>query len=186
MASAFYTIGHSTHPLGEFVGLLAGAGVGFVADVRTVPRSRTNPQFNMETLPGALAPHGIGYEHIATLGGLRGRARGVPRALNGLWTNDSFHNYADYALGEPFQAGLARLIDIGRGTPAAVMCAEAVWWRCHRRVVADHLIARGEAVFHIMGEGRLEPARLTPGAVVCADGTINYPTADAGEREDGG
>ncbi len=183
--ASFYTIGHSRHPVDEFVGLLTGAGVRFVADVRTVPRSRTNPQFNKETLPGALAPHGIGYEHIAALGGLRGKARDVPPALNGLWTNDSFHNYADYALGEPFQSGLTHLIDIGHRTPTAVMCAEAVWWRCHRRIVADYLLSRGEDVFHIMGEGRLEPARLTPGAVVCDDGTIVYPAAESATPEDG-
>jgi uncharacterized protein (DUF488 family) len=178
VAATFYTIGHSRHPVDEFVGLLTGAGVRFVADVRTVPRSRTNPQFNKETLPGALAPNGIGYEHIAALGGLRGKARGVPPTLNGLWTNGSFHNYADYALGEPFQSGLAHLIDIGHRTPTAVMCAEAVWWRCHRRIVADYLISLGEDVFHIMGEGRLGPARLTPGAIVRDDGTINYPAAE--------
>jgi uncharacterized protein (DUF488 family) len=111
---------------------------------------------------------------MAALGGLRGRTRGVPVEVNGLWTNQSFHNYADYALSAPFQAGLAHLLERGRERRCAIMCSEAVWWRCHRRIVADHLIARGEAVIHILGPGRLEPARLTPGAVV-QGGAVVYP-----------
>lgn len=177
MAFPFLTVGHSNRTLDEFVALLTGAGVRFLADIRTVPRSRTNPQFNRETLPGTLADHGIAYEHIAALGGLRGKARGMPPDMNGLWTNESFHNYADHALGEEFQTGLAHLIKEGHERPSAIMCAEAVWWRCHRRIVADYLIARGETVLHLMGDGRLEPAHLTPGAVVRPDGTIVYPAA---------
>lgn len=174
MALPFFTIGHSNRSLADFVGLLQAAGVGLVADVRTVPRSRANPQFNRESLPEALAALGLGYEHMAALGGLRGRAA-TPPEVNGLWENQSFHNYADYALTAPFAAGLEALIARGRERCAAVMCAEAVWWRCHRRIVADHLIARGEAVFHIMGEGRPEAARLTPGATVREDGKVVYP-----------
>ena len=177
MTFPFLTVGHSNRTLDAFVALLAGAGVQFLADIRTVPRSRTNPQFNRETFPSVLAHHGIAYEHIAALGGLRGKAHGMPSDVNGLWTNESFHNYADYALGEEFQAGLAHLIKEGHERQSAVMCAEAVWWRCHRRIVADYLIARGETVFHLMGDGRLEPARLTPGAVVRPDGTVVYPAA---------
>jgi uncharacterized protein (DUF488 family) len=174
----FFTIGHSTRSLEEFVALLAGADVELVADIRTVPRSRTNPQFNKDVLPEALAPSGIGYEHMPDLGGLRGKARSVPPAVNAFWTNDSFHNYADYALSAQFHAGLAHLREAGRGRRCAIMCSEAVWWRCHRRIVADYLMASGEAVFHIMGQGGLEPARLTLGAVVQPDGTVVYPAAN--------
>ncbi|MFB9264901.1 DUF488 family protein [Bradyrhizobium erythrophlei] len=175
MRLPFFTIGHSTRSLAEFGMLLVGADIGLVADVRTVPRSRTNPQFNEDTLPESLGTFGISYEHMAGLGGLRGRARSLPPSVNAFWTNESFHNYADYALSAPFHAGLEHLRNEGHARRCAVMCSEAVWWRCHRRIVADYLIANGETVFHIMGEGRLEPARLTEGAVVQADGTIVYP-----------
>jgi uncharacterized protein (DUF488 family) len=175
MPLPFYTIGHSTRPLDIFATLLREAGVELVADIRTVPRSRTNPQYNRDALPDSLAPAGITYAYIAELGGLRSRSKTVPPETNALWRNASFHNYADYALTEPFRDGLAELIALGRERPLAMMCSEAVWWRCHRRIVADHLIARGEIVRHIMAEGRLEPARLTPGAVIGADGAVTYP-----------
>lgn len=171
----FFTIGHSNRSLDDFVGLLKEARVELVADVRKIPRSRSNPQFNMDTLPDSLAPFGISYEHVAALGGLRGKAASLPRDVNGFWTNESFHNYADYALSERFHDGLEHLREQGHQRRAAIMCSEAVWWRCHRRIVADYLIAEGEAVFHIMGLGRLEPARLTAGAVVQPDRTVVYP-----------
>src|SRR5690606_19820762 len=119
----------------------------------------------------------ISYEHVAELGGLRGKVRSLPREVNGLWQNDSFHNYADYALSAPFRVGFERLLAAGHKWRCAIVCAEAVWWRCHRRIVADRLIAAGETVFHIMGQGRLEPARLTPGAVVNPGGMVTYPPA---------
>lgn len=175
MPLPFFTVGHSNRSLEAFEALLRGADIALVADIRKMPRSRANPQFNEGALGDALAPFQIGYEHIAALGGLRGRTRDLPPDVNGLWTNRSFRNYADYALTEPFQTGLAHLIAAGRERRCTVMCSEAVWWRCHRRIVADYLIARGESVFHIMAEARLEPARLTPGAVVQLDGTILYP-----------
>jgi uncharacterized protein (DUF488 family) len=171
----FFTVGHSTRSREEFVDLLRTADIGFVADIRTVPKSRTNPQFNKDALPGALAPLRIGYEHLAALGGLRGKSKDLPSHLNGFWTNDSFHNYADYALSPAFRAGLDHLIELGRAQRCAMMCSEAVWWRCHRRIVADHLIARGETVLHLMGHDRMEPARLTAGAVVRPDGSVVYP-----------
>jgi uncharacterized protein (DUF488 family) len=171
----FFTIGHSTRSLEELIELLGGARIDLLADIRTVPRSRTNPQFNRDTLPGALSASGISYEHIAALGGLRGKARTVPQDVNGLWRNASFHNYADHALSQPFHAGLEQLLDDGRKQRCAIMCSEALWWRCHRRIVADYLIARGETVFHIMERGRLEPARLTPGAVIQGGETVLYP-----------
>lgn len=174
MVRAFFTIGHSTRSLEEFTDLLLRSGVTQVIDVRKMPMSRTNPQFNRDSLPGSLAP-AIGYAHIAALGGLRGKTPGLPRDINGFWTNPSFHNYADYALSAPFRDGLAELRDIGLRQTCAIMCSEAVWWRCHRRIIADYLLACGETVFHILSEDRPEPARLTAGAVVEPDGRIIYP-----------
>nr|WP_233154700.1 DUF488 domain-containing protein [Candidimonas nitroreducens] len=174
---SFFTIGHSNRSLAEFAGLLVEAGVALLADIRKMPMSRANPQFNTDVLPDELAPYGIAYEHIAALGGLRGKARGLPADTNGYWTNASFHNYADYAFSAQFQAGLEHLLKEGRARRCAIMCSEAVWWRCHRRIVADYLMARGANVFHIMGPGRIEPARITLGAVTQASGTIAYPAA---------
>jgi uncharacterized protein (DUF488 family) len=175
LALPFLTVGHSNRSLDGFIALLRAADVALLVDIRTIPRSRANPQFNGDTLGEALAPVQIGYERIAALGGLRGRTKGLPEGLNAGWINKSFRNYADYALTEPFREGLDQLVHDGRERRAAVMCSEAVWWRCHRRIVADYLIARGESVLHIMGEGRLEPASLTPAAVVQPDRTIRYP-----------
>src|SRR6185312_7917602 len=105
-----------------------------------MPRSRTNPQFNAETLPVSLADFQIGYEHMAALGGLRGRSKTIPPVVNGFWENQSFHNFADYAMTDAFREGLAHLRNRGHERRCAIMCAEAVWWRCHRRIVADYLI----------------------------------------------
>lgn len=170
----FFTVGHSNRSLEQFLELLSENDIGLVADIRKAPMSRANPQFNRERLAEALATVDISYEHVAALGGLRGKARGVPADVNGFWANASFHNYADYALSAQFHAGLAHLLEQGRKQRCVTMCSEAVWWRCHRRIVADYLIANGAAVFHIMGPGRLEPARLTPGAVI-RSGMIAYP-----------
>jgi uncharacterized protein (DUF488 family) len=178
MARPFYTIGHSTRPLDEFVELLRDSEVRLVADVRTVPRSRTNPQYNRDTLPDALAPYQIGYEHIAALGGLRGHKRDVAAEVNGFWQNASFHNYADYALSQSFRDGLAHLRALGHATTCAVMCAEAVWWRCHRRIITDYLLAEGETVFHILGRGHVDPARPTDSARPGAEGLV-YPAVGA-------
>jgi uncharacterized protein (DUF488 family) len=178
----FFTIGHSNRSLEEFVELLIGAGIELVADIRKVPMSRANPQFNEDTLPEALAALDVSYLHIAALGGLRGKARTLSPDVNGFWTNESFHNYADYALSAQFHAGFEHLLNEGRKRRCAMMCSEAVWWRCHRRIVADYLIACGEAVFHIMGQGRLEPARLTPGAVIQPGGTVAYPATHRSGR----
>jgi hypothetical protein len=139
MANPFYTIGHSIRTIPEFVDLLREANVGLVVDVRTVPRSRANPQFNRDALPESLAGYPIGYEHLAELGGLRGRQRLIEPSPNGYWENASFLNYADYALTDRFREGLDRLTDLGSRSITAVVCAEAVWWRCHRRIIADHL-----------------------------------------------
>lgn len=171
----FFTIGHSNRSLDEFIALLREADIRLLADIRKMPMSKANPQFNGDMLADVLPGRQIAYEHIAALGGLRGKARSRPAEINGFWTNQSFHNYADYALSPEYREGLEHLLAEGCERRSAIMCSEAVWWRCHRRIVADCLIARGESVFHIMGEGRLEEARLTPGAVVRTDGTVTYP-----------
>ena len=171
----FFTIGHSTRSVAELVELLDSAEVRLVVDVRTVPRSHRNPQFNRDTLPDTLAAAGIGYEHLPALGGLRGKTAGVPDDVNAFWTNQSFHNYADYAMGEASRAGLARLLEIGRRDRCAIMCAEALWWRCHRRIIADYLLSSGETVFHILEPGSIARAQLTPAARSRADGTLTYP-----------
>ena len=140
-----------------------------------MPRSRTNPQFNDDSLPETLAPWQIGYEHIAALGGLRGKARNVEPSPNAYWRVRGFRNYADYALTEPFAAGLAQLRELGGQYRCAIMCAEAVWWRCHRRIITDYLLVAGERVTHILGTAHIDEASLTPGAFVYDGGTIIYP-----------
>jgi uncharacterized protein (DUF488 family) len=174
----FFTIGHSTRTIEEFVSLLRAGRVGMVVDIRTVPRSRTNPHYNEGALPEALAAYQIGHRRIPALGGLRKRVREVPAEANGWWSNRSFHNYADHALSEEYREGLEELVALGRERRVAMMCSEAVWWRCHRRIVADWLIARGEAVFHLMGDDRIEPVRLSEGALA-EGGTVTYPAAEA-------
>jgi uncharacterized protein (DUF488 family) len=176
-ARPFFTIGHSTRSIDEFVDLLTAAEVAMVVDVRTVPRSRTNPQFNRDALRDALAPFQIGYQHIAALGGLRGKARDLSPDVNGFWRVQSFHNYADYTQSEAFRAGLAELRDLGQARHCAIMCAEAVWWRCHRRIIADYLIAAGERVLHILAPRHIEPARMTEAAKLQPDGSLIYPAS---------
>ena len=165
--------------MSEFVDLLKSAQIGVVADVRSVPRSRTNPQYNCDALSQTLGQFAIGYEHIPPLGGLRARAQNVSPSLNAFWENQSFHNYADYALSQSFRCGLARLRALGDERRCAVMCAEAVWWRCHRRIIADYLLAAGEAVFHILGADRIEPARMSDATNVRADGSLVYGAQDS-------
>ena len=159
-----FTIGHSTRSIPEFVDLLRAGPADLVVDVRTVPKSRRNPQYNEDVLAAELAPYQLGYRRIAGLGGLRGKSRDVPRQVNGFWENQSFHNYADYALSEEFAAALDELLALASDRRCAIMCAEAVWWRCHRRIISDYLLERGRAVLHLMGNERIEPASLTPGA----------------------
>jgi len=158
--------------------MLQSLDIAFVVDVRTIPRSRTNPQYNDDVLPQSLAPFHIGYEHIAALGGLRGKARGVPASVNAFWHNKSFHNYADYAMGDKFRAGLDRLRELGRNQRCAVMCAEVLWWRCHRRIISDYLLAAGEKVFHIIDPRKIEPAHMTQAARVDTAGVLSYPGAE--------
>jgi uncharacterized protein (DUF488 family) len=173
--ATIYTIGHSTRTAEELIALLREVGVDLLVDVRTVPRSRFNPQFNADILPATLRVAGIGYRHFPALGGLRHRPKGAPPSPNGLWRNEAFQAYADYALTAPFRAALAELRGLAQDQVCAVMCAEAVWWRCHRRIVADYLLAGGADVAHIMAPGQIEPASLTPAAAPQPDGTIFYP-----------
>jgi uncharacterized protein (DUF488 family) len=179
MVHPFYTIGHGTRPVAEFANLLHDADITLVADVRSVPRSRANPQYNRESLPQSLAAFDIGYEHVAALGGLRSRNREVPPEVNAFWRNESFHNYADYAMSDGFRAGLARLRELSREYCCAVMCAETLWWRCHRRIIADYLLAAGDAVFHILGPGHIEPARMNGAALPLRSGVLSYPEPQA-------
>src|SRR6185312_1167921 len=174
-----FTIGHSTRTIADFVALLRQAGVDMVVDVRSFPRSRTNPQFNTETLPGTLAEAGMSYRHLSALGGRRHRSKAAAPSLNLLWRNDSFRNYADYAATDAFRAGLEELRALIAVYCCAVMCSEAVWWRCHRRIIADYLLAEGILVAHIMGQGQIVPATLTPGAQVLRGGTLLYPAPSA-------
>lgn len=169
-----FTIGHSTRSIPEFVDLLRAGPADLVVDVRTVPKSRRNPQYNEDVLGDELASYQLGYTRIAGLGGLRGKSHDVSPQVNGFWENQSFHNYADYALSGGFAVALDELLDLSTERRCAIMCAEAVWWRCHRRIISDYLLARGRTVLHLMGEGRVEPARLTPGASVEGD-KILYP-----------
>ncbi|GGG54262.1 hypothetical protein GCM10011374_16450 [Kocuria dechangensis] len=166
-----YTVGHSTRSAEEFVELLREFGVQELVDIRTVPRSRTNPQFNLDQLPGTLAAAGIGHTHCKGLGGLRPTSKD---SVNTAWRNESFRGYADHMQTDEFRAALAELESLAEERTVAVMCAEAVWWRCHRSLVAEALLVRGHDVQHIMGPGKLTPATLRDFAVVDGD-RITYP-----------
>ncbi len=168
-----YTIGHSNRTAEQLVAMLRENGVAAVADVRGIPRSRHNPQFNREGFDATLATAGIEYRHFEALGGRRNKQ--MERSPNGFWDNAQFRNYADYALSAEFRAGLEDLEALAAERPTAIMCAEAVWWRCHRRIVTDHLLARGHEVVHIMDAGKAEPASITPSADVRGDGVVVYP-----------
>jgi uncharacterized protein (DUF488 family) len=166
-----YTVGHSTRSLAEFIGLLGGFAVTLVADVRTVPRSRHNPQFNRETLPRDLAAAGIGYVHLPGLGGLRHPRKDSP---NQGWRSPAFRGFADYLETPEFDASLSELLELARERRTALMCAEAVPWRCHRSLIADALTVRGVRVEHLLGPDKAQPHRLTPFARV--EGTrLSYP-----------
>jgi uncharacterized protein (DUF488 family) len=178
MTHPFFTIGHSTRPIEDFLELLRDAGISVVADVRRFPGSRTNPQYGAPAFASALARAGIDYVHLPSLGGRRQPPPDVDPETNALWREPAFHNYADYALGDEFRSGLAALRELGRDRRCAVMCAEAVWWRCHRRIIADYLLAAGEQVFHILGQGHVEEAKPTGGARFGPAGTVTYPRDD--------
>ncbi len=152
-------IGHSTRPKQELVGLLSAVGVATLADVRALPRSRANPQFEGPELARTLAGAGIAYVHLPRLGGLRRARRDSP---NGGWRNAGFRGYADHMESPEFEEGLCELRALAREGAVAIMCAEAVPWRCHRSLIADALFARGVVVEHVVGLGKTRPHRLTP------------------------
>ncbi|MBZ5577841.1 MAG: DUF488 domain-containing protein [Acidobacteriia bacterium] len=166
------TIGHSNRPLAEFLHILKAHGVEFLVDVRTVPRSRHNPQFNLDTLPLALEAERIGYRHMPGLGGLRHTRKDSP---NTGWKNLSFRGYADYMQTEEFARSLELLLAVAPLAQAAIMCAESVPWRCHRSLIADTLTVRGVPVFHILSATKSQPHRLTPFARVEST-SITYPS----------
>jgi uncharacterized protein (DUF488 family) len=178
MPRPFFTIGHSTRSFDDFVALLTAHDIKLVVDVRAVPKSRSNPQYNSKEFSEALSEFKVGYQHIAALGGLRGRMRSLPQEANAFWRNQSFHNYADYATSNDFRSGLKMLRERGYATTCVIMCSEAVWWRCHRRIIADYLIASGETVFHILGPKATNRAHLTDGAHIQQDGNLLYPGGD--------
>ena len=166
-----FTIGHSTHPVEEFIGLLKAHGVRQLIDVRTIPRSRHNPQFNRENLPASLKAAGIRYHHMPVLGGLRHARRD---SINTGWRNASFRGFADYMQTPEFHSGLDELIALAAEGPVAIMCAEAVPWRCHRSLIADALVARGIPAADITSIHRATPHNMTPFAHV--EGTeVTYP-----------
>jgi uncharacterized protein (DUF488 family) len=171
--TTLHSIGHSNRSLDDLLALLKANGIKALADIRQFTRSRANPQFNAETFAPALAERGIAYEHIATLGGRRSSK--LADSPNALWEHPAFRSYADYALTGAFESGFARLLEIAQQKPTAMMCAEAVWWRCHRRIVSDYLLARGHTVLHIVSEAEPKPAALTAGAVLRENSKVVYP-----------
>lgn len=175
MNHRFFTIGHSNHTSAEFTELLRAHDIGLVVDVRRFPGSTRYPQFNEDALLSTLTEAGIGFRRAQGLTGRRPASKDIAPGVNGWWRNRNFHNYADHALSEEFCSALDDLRERGREHRATVMCSEAVWWRCHRRIIADHLLARGEEVVHILGRKRGEAASLTSGAVIGNTGDVTYP-----------
>lgn len=176
---AIFTIGHVALPIEQFIDLLRRNDVTLLVDIRRFPGSKKSPQFNSDELREALKAAGIGYEHLGALGG---RRQPRPDSLNGAWRNESFRGYADYMETTEFQEGLRALEELAQHQRVAIMCAEAVWWRCHRSMVADALTVAGWPVWHIMSEGALRPHRLTAPAHI-VDGELTYHDAvPEGER----
>lgn len=159
-----FTVGHSDRTIGEFIDLLIQQGIEHVLDVRKLAGSNKYPHFNADALAQSLAQSHIGYSHAPKLSGRRPVSKEVDFEVNAWWTNRSFHNYADYALSPDFSVALDQLIELCTQQRTAIMCAEAVWWRCHRRIIADHLIARGQKVLHLIDAHEPKPAQLSDGA----------------------
>jgi uncharacterized protein (DUF488 family) len=166
-----WTIGHSTRTIDEFISLLEENEINLLIDVRAWPGSKRYPQFNRDALAESLKAHGIRYEHFPELGGKR---KSKPDSRNTAWRNASFRGYADYMETEQFQRGIERLLDVAMEPgPTAIMCAEAVWWRCHRSLIADYLKARGVEVLHILGTNKVEPHPYTSAARI-VNGELSY------------
>jgi uncharacterized protein (DUF488 family) len=171
-ATRIWTIGHSTRTFEEFLALLRLNDIGKLADIRTIPQSRRHPHFSQLALAAQLKDQGIEYQHFPELGGLR---KPQPESPNTAWKNLAFRGYSDHMLKSEFAAGLDRLVDFGQSRHAAVMCAEAVWWRCHRMLLSDALLARGVDVQHILSAANTQPHRLTPFARLDSEGGVSYP-----------
>lgn len=169
-----YTVGHSTRTQVELAAILTPRDIDLVVDIRSIRRSRTNPQFDEARLPAFLARRGIGYRAIDALGGRRPKAKPPPKHPNDAWEHSAFRNYADYAETAEFRAGLAELMQLAAQHTVAIMCSEAVWWRCHRRIVADHLLAHHVRVVHLMSQRAETLAVATPFAVI-RRGRVHYP-----------
>jgi uncharacterized protein (DUF488 family) len=170
-----WTIGHSTRTIDEFISLLKENEIKLLADVRAWPGSKRYPQFNKDALSESLNTHGIRYEHFPELGGKR---KSNPDSRNTAWRNASFRGYADYMETEQFQKGIERLLEVAAENGAtAIMCAEAVWWRCHRSLIADYLKTRGVEVLHILGANKVEAHPYTSAARI-VNGELSYE-ADA-------
>jgi uncharacterized protein (DUF488 family) len=162
-----WTIGHSTRDIGVFVSLLKENGIKLLADVRSLPGSKRYPQFNQEALAESLRERGIRYDHFPELGG---RRKVKPDSKNTAWRNESFRGYADYMETDEFRNGIERLVSLTEATgPTAIMCAEAVWWRCHRALISDYLKARGIKVIHILDRNKTEPHPFTSAAKIVND-----------------
>jgi len=170
-----FTVGHSNRTIEAFVALLKGAGVDLLVDIRSYPTSRFAPQFNKAALATSLEAAGIAYRHLPALGGRRPKLK-TP-SPNGLWRVEGFRNYADYALTPAFREGLGELLALAKAHTVAIMCAEADWHKCHRRIVTDYLLAAGIDVRHILDKG-IEPAHMTEGAQPKPDGRVLYPSAE--------
>jgi uncharacterized protein (DUF488 family) len=173
MTTGIFTIGHSTHPLEIFMDLLQMHSVNHLVDIRTVPRSLHNPQYNRDTLPGPLARHGISYRHDASLGGLR---KGRHDSINTGWQNSSFRGFADHMQTVEFLRAIDMLLAACHNGRTVLMCAESLPWRCHRSLIADALVVKGAEVLHIMSNGTIRSHELTSFARV-ANGTVTYPAA---------
>jgi uncharacterized protein (DUF488 family) len=169
-----WTVGHSTHTLDVFVELLSVHEIALLIDVRTVPNSRRHPHFGADALAASLPDRGVAYARSPALGGWR---RTVPDSANGGWQNASFRGYADYAMSCEFAEALAELRDMAAERRTVIMCAEALWWRCHRRLIADRLVVSGDTVCHIGSDGRAYAHRLSAFAAVDAAGGVTYPEA---------
>jgi uncharacterized protein (DUF488 family) len=166
-----WTIGHSTRSIGTFISLLKANGIKVLVDVRTWPGSKRYPQFNKEKLLDSLGKAGIRYEHFPELGG---RRKAKPDSKNTAWRNESFRGYADYMETEEFDKGVKRILDLAADAgPTSIMCAEAVWWRCHRSLISDYLKARDIEVLHIVDANKTEPHPYTSAARI-VDGKLSY------------
>jgi uncharacterized protein (DUF488 family) len=172
-ATTIWTIGHSTRPIGDFLGLLAGSLIEIIADVRSFPGSRKYPQYGREALAGTLGAHAIGYHWLPALGG---RRRVLPDSPNTAWRNASFRGYADYMSSEEFAKGLVQLVEVSSTARTVMMCSEALWWRCHRSMIADALCVRGIEVVHILDAKHSVVHPMTSAARIVG-GTLSYAAA---------